>query len=650
MRLFKTSINNDIQVLRGLAVLSVVLFHLSTNFQNGYLGVDIFFVISGYLILPKIIEIFPIHSSKFIARKGVEDFLRNRFWRLFPAFSITLTTASLLFIFFAPINDLRNFAKSVALSYFGLGNLAAFNFTTDYFSPNINPLTHTWSLAVEEQIYIFVPIFLYLLHRKKFGRKVFYQVLSVLGAFSLLISVDFTARFFQSLGVASWSNLNYYSTASRFWEFLLGGLTATLSNRGNRIFSRKLPPFFSNSMFWLLVVIVLFPVGLPRFEITFLICVLTGAMINFTGRKENQLIPRPLLKPLWYLGNISYSVYLVHLPVIYLFQYSPHFPKLHENTSIFIKVFILVVIILISIILHVFAETRFRLRASSSSMLAKFTILAGPISCFCAILVFMPSAQALDPNLPPNKYFKPWDWDGDCQIFSEPDRINNSSCKYGSLQSKKRVLLIGDSHAATISQHFADQARQENWNLRISTFAGCGFMNPDAVINTKFQLPYYSAKCREHNMMILELIRNFSPTLIIIGRHSSSSMILPSTFESRLYYNQLLLSAIRLLPNQNFLVIGSVPEYSPVGTLGAYLMGQKGFWNEAPFQDSNYWNTLDVHNLKYFDTLSLFCPGKKCQTKNNKGYYFVDNSHLSSFGGGVLFNELRNAGYLSIEP
>ena len=244
MRVLKASINNDIQVLRGLAVLAVVLFHLGTNFQNGYLGVDIFFVISGYLILPRIIEIFPNNTSRMTARKGVENFLRNRFWRLFPAFSVTLTTTSLLFIFFAPINDLRNFAKSVALSYFGLGNLAAFNFTTDYFSPNINPLTHTWSLAVEEQIYIFVPIFLYLLHLKKFGRKKFYQVLSLMGAFSLLISMDFTARYFQSLGIASWSKLNYFSTASRFWEFLLGGMTATLSNRDIRILSRNTVAFF----------------------------------------------------------------------------------------------------------------------------------------------------------------------------------------------------------------------------------------------------------------------------------------------------------------------------------------------------------------------------------------------------------------------
>ena len=400
----------------------------------------------------------------------------------------------------------------------------------------------------------------------------------------------------------------------------------------------------------MLVIIVLFPVELPRFKITFLICALTATMIGLTARKDNLLIPRSLLKYLQDLGNISYSVYLVHLPVIYLFQYSPHFPKLHVESSIFLKILILISIISISICLHVFAETRFRVRASSSSKLAKLSILAGPVGLFSAILVFLPSAQELDSNLPSAKYTKVWDWDENCQILSEPDRINNSFCSYGSLESDKRVLLIGDSHAATISQHFSSLARQENWNLRISTFAGCGFINPDAVINSRFRLPYYSPKCIEHNKNLLELIRSFSPDLIIIGRHSSSSMILPSTFESRHYYNELLSSAIRLLPNQNFLVIGSVPEYSPVSTVGAFLIRQKGSWNEAPFQDRNYWKTLDVHNLKYFDSLSIFCPGEECQTKNEGGYYFVDESHLSSFGGGILINELRNARYLSIEP
>lgn len=651
MRKFNSSLKSDIQVLRGLAVIAVVLFHLGSNFQNGYLGVDIFFVISGFLILPRIIQIFPTDSSSLAVWSGVKTFLQNRYWRLFPAFSIMLICTSLLFIFLAPVNELRNFAKSVAWSYFGLGNLAAFHSTANYFSPNVNPLTHTWSLAVEEQIYIFIPLFLFFLHRKKFGRKEYFIGLSILGALSFLISVDFTASFLHTLGVASWSDINYYSTASRFWEFLIGGLCAAVCNRGGGAnTARKYSPFFSNLIFWMLVIIVLYPANLPRFKITVLVCLLSSTLLYLTARKDNQLIPYPLLRILWYLGNISYSMYLVHLPVIYLFKYSPHFPKLRENSSIFTLIFLLIAVVSFAILLHILVETRFRLKASNSSLLAKFTILAGPLGCFCAILMFLPSAQSIDVNLPPAGNYKPWDWDRNCQILSEPDRVGSSFCSYGSPKSEKRMLLIGDSHAATISRHFAKQARQNNWSLRISTFAGCGFIDPDIAINSKFRLNYYSAECKEHNKMLLRLINNFSPTIIVISRHSSSSMILPNTFESRLYYNRLLLDAIHLLPEQNFLVIGSVPEYLPISTLGAYLMRQKGVWSDIPFQDRTYWKALNDHNLKYFDTLSLFCPLEKCETRSKNGYYFVDDSHLSSLGGRILFNELEDAGFLAFEP
>ena len=151
---------SDIQALRGLAVFAVVLFHAKESyFPLGYLGVDVFFVISGFVVTPLILGIFTDRSN------GVGEHLSNliyfykrRFYRLAPALAAVLTISAVLVFFFGPIADHQRFARQGMATLLLVGNFGATRYSGDYFSPNPNPLVHTWSLSVEEQIYIFLPL------------------------------------------------------------------------------------------------------------------------------------------------------------------------------------------------------------------------------------------------------------------------------------------------------------------------------------------------------------------------------------------------------------------------------------------------------------------------------------------------------------
>ena len=153
----------DIDTLRAISVISVIIFHLEQSyFPNGYLGVDIFFVISGYVITKSIIKDFSKEKFNFL------EFYYKRIKRILPVFLIVLSSTFLFSLYIYLIADLNRFLESL-LSSLGFVSNFYFWITGGYFSTNdqLKPLLHIWSLSVEEQIYLFFPFFIYLLFKIK---------------------------------------------------------------------------------------------------------------------------------------------------------------------------------------------------------------------------------------------------------------------------------------------------------------------------------------------------------------------------------------------------------------------------------------------------------------------------------------------------
>lgn len=175
-----------IQQIRAISVIAVVIFHTKAEFlPNGFLGVDAFFVVSGYLIIPKVLDIFS--EEKFHATQ-LTDFFEGRIKRLAPALFMTIFGTVVLFLFVGNTGILKNIIEQGFSSVFMFSNFTAFRSMPNYFDPVPNPLLHIWSLSLESQYYFFLPLLLIPFKHQRVA------VLNLLGILSFFFSLLFFFR------------------------------------------------------------------------------------------------------------------------------------------------------------------------------------------------------------------------------------------------------------------------------------------------------------------------------------------------------------------------------------------------------------------------------------------------------------------------
>lgn len=288
-------IRTDIQSLRGLAVLIVVVYHAKLGFlQAGYLGVDMFFVISGFLITSMVKNQIENGSFSFV------QFYFRRAKRLLPAAYVTFLVTTLLAALLLTSQEMRHFADQLFGAITFTGNIVLWR-QGSYFGgdADLKPLLHTWSLAIEEQYYIVLPAALFLIPRKYWTRS-----LVVIFLFSLALCCV----------VGFWKpDAAFYLFPTRAWELAIGSIGA-LAVLGQ--FSRRFL-FFS---FWpavgAILVLPIFPIGgvHPGFD-AFIVCCSTLIIIL---RKNHALFSQFLNMSLAKIGDFSYSLYLVHWPLFAL--------------------------------------------------------------------------------------------------------------------------------------------------------------------------------------------------------------------------------------------------------------------------------------------------------------------------------------------
>ena len=284
----------DIQALRGLAVLLVVLHHAKIGLLGaGHLGVDIFFVISGYLITGMVkqgIEQGNFSFSKFYFRRAK---------RLLPAAYVTFITTSILAMSFLCADELRDFAKQIAGAVTFTGNIVLWR-QAGYFdgAAALKPLLHVWSLSIEEQYYLLLPAALVCVPRR------FWLIgASLLGIASLALCIVL---------VPLKPSAAFYLLPTRAWEFAIGSLAALAALDGVKKVQLALSILFWPSVV-ALVVIPIMPIGTSHPGVdAFIVCIATMIVILRRHRALNaKSIPRALAK----VGDFSYSLYLVHWPI-----------------------------------------------------------------------------------------------------------------------------------------------------------------------------------------------------------------------------------------------------------------------------------------------------------------------------------------------
>jgi peptidoglycan/LPS O-acetylase OafA/YrhL len=211
---------SDLQILRALSVIAVVVGHVFPyTFKNGYLGVDVFFCLSGFVITPLLLRLQSNRSENRI--RCFIIFIKRRINRLVPALYLVLLASTFLIFLFSSIYDLRRIANQILVTFPFLGNFGAYYFSGNYFQPNQNAFVHTWSLGVEFQTYILLALLFCFIKNRMLLR------LLLLDLFFTSILIYITNKNNETLFGG------YYGTFSRIWEIILGVLIYKLKDSLN---------------------------------------------------------------------------------------------------------------------------------------------------------------------------------------------------------------------------------------------------------------------------------------------------------------------------------------------------------------------------------------------------------------------------------
>jgi len=602
---------SDIQGLRAIAVALVVLYHSRVAFTGGFLGVDVFFVISGFVISEMI--------AKEISESGTfspSKFLTRRLKRLFPALGAMLCTVIVFSIFFESwmLEQSRTQASALA-SIFSISN---WKFATDivgYFDigNEANPLLHTWSLGVEEQFYLLVPLIVTIglvLYRKwRFSK---YHIVIIVG-FVAAISVAIQIRFslISSFDINQLSTGRrlahqfgdpFYGTPARTWEFLVG-VAACLFTRSDLHKSIKM----RNSLQWIGLIVILLVAsvageGIPKWSIPNITVVFATAFILIVGTCESQTHTRFSLlewKPLVWIGDRSYGWYLWHWPFI---VFSGRLFSTSQTTTIIASI----VSLLPAAVSFRWVENPLRMWAPprSVTIVKKISLIAFPVFLLISIA----------------KIATPWLTTHSGSGFSEEVQQcspNDQICEFGNDRFKNSILLEGDSHALSLAPIL----------LKISEQTGSRL-----VICTK--------KCIETNS-IGDLVKDYSITSIISMRQYQA--IPGKTFDELINFakSNSDLKIILLADNPRLKGFWQPPT----------LLGKKARSVSLQFvldQQQDSINELaklaeSVPNITVIPTLDFICFNQQCPMKISEKFIYSDDNHLSVTGAALLYQPILEA-------
>ena len=434
----------DIQGLRAIAVLLVILFHFNPAWlPGGFMGVDVFLVISGYLIASILLGKKAQPHYSFTAT--LRYFYTSRFTRIAPAYFTMLVLVSLLAaVLFLP-QDLAVYQKGLHQAAWFNSNHYFANFG-DYFAPanHEQPLLHTWSLAVEIQFYLLAP-FLFLLLPTR--------TLKWLLA-ALLIGLSALAEY--RLRVLGIQQETYYSLYARLPEFFVGALVALLvrtTGEGGGWFS-------SLGLALVLAAAAMQPRLGPFPGLAALLPVVGAALILLRPAQgpAGQLLAS---KPMVWLGELSYSLYLWHWPVLALLRYYTGLQVLDMPFSLLF----IVLTLLLATLSYYGVETPLRAHSIRLKQALAYSLLAGTALATSASMAKI--NQALAPASLPVEYLRYADPATICHGQIVGDRLK------GDLNSDKEVLVLGDSHAAMLNLFFDQLGKELGFKARIITASSC---------------------------------------------------------------------------------------------------------------------------------------------------------------------------------
>ena len=623
MILKKLTYRPDIDGLRALAVLSVILFHINPQYMpSGFLGVDIFFVISGFLITSIIYKEMAEGTFTFA------NFYNRRIKRILPVFFVVLFIGLLIAWYFFLVRDYYGTANSAIMAVFFLSNIY-FSRLGDYFdvAAEQRPFAHIWSLSVEEQFYFIFPLVLLFIFKNKYLKKHKIGALIVGGGILLLSS-------FVNLKKIGIDLDPYYLPHLRMIELLSGAiLSVFLFEKGNRLTTKQ-----SNVLGIIALLALLLFLYLKNFFVfpyfpgvlALLPCIATCLLIlaNEKGKYIKQLFS---LKLIVWIGKISYSLYLWHWLVLAIFRY------IYGSGALAIPQLIIAIILILalSVLSYYAVEQVFRYnKLSFKKNLMFFYILPSlVIVAFCYKLykTEVPEYLMKFPHYPP--------------IACNSCKDKETLMTFGDLNSNYpyKILFAGDSNTAHLVPFIEVVGKKEGWKADVISAGNCPFL-------FDYQHKETKQDCITMNEYLAKHYKEYD--IIILSNTIAEDTYIPN-------FRQRLLNTIKKLLQEGkkvYLINSSsvydidLPKIKHIEkTLG--IRWGIPFKGEKYQQNTQHWNVIASMVKDHFPEVKIidflpYIPNDGCI---NNIPIVLDINHLNSYGAKKIAERFIQDGKIMIK-
>jgi len=627
----------DIDGLRAVAILLVVWFH-AANFKGGFIGVDIFFVISGFLISTIIFKNFDSNSFSFV------EFYSRRIRRIFPALILMLVSVFIFGWFALFTDEYKQLSEHIFRGSYFTSNFSLLK-ESGYFDSEAEtkPLLHLWSLAVEEQFYIIWPLLLWVAWKLR------------LNLLFVIIVVGVASFVFGLVQIQSDKAAAFYLPQSRFWEILLGSALAHLVIYQQNIFtklsnSKKLKNFLSILGVALIIVGVFtitrnknFPGAwalLPTFGAVLIIACGSGAWINRVVLQNRFLV---------FFGLISFPLYLWHWPLLVFARIIES-----EKPSSSIRIVAVIVSIILAWLTYRFIEKPIRF--------GKYTKLKTVILGVLMVLVgWMGYVGYINNGFASRNSIKNYQQQIDNTDILKTTRESDGSCKDFGLgdgivclanSKQPEFLIVGDSHAMSLNS--AAYLKKSNLKTLLISSQDCLPFEKYAHSSNDCTNVAIQAKIAVVQIKSIKtvFIQSFAPEKFSdfhkIGEGNQNDIQKPEDMFIA-GYEDLIQAFIDAGKNVVFVLDNPILNHDPKRCFARPfrvlpdsckidkrdILSRQNLYREQVKKLQE-----DVASLKIFDSLQVFCDADFCYGEDDNNLFYYDKHHLNIAGSQKLLDGL----------
>lgn len=642
----------ELDGLRALAVLSVIIYHAKLKllgvdvFSGGFFGVDIFFVLSGYLITRILKNDFDQERFLFVG------FYWRRIKRIVPALLVVLTVTAITAYGIMLPDEFIPFGKSLTSALYFSSNFYFFNEDSYTAAASIfKPLLHTWSLGVEWQYYIIFPVVMFFIY--KFFRKYAFSILAVMALISFLLA-DFT--------VVDNPDFAFYLLPTRAWELIAGGLCAYVSR--DFIYKKEGRVKLILSLMPLLGIILiayslLYITDKSHLPSHLSLIPVLGTCLLIVFSTKNEIVSKALsLKPVVFVGAISYSLYLWHQPVFVFYRLT------HQEILTFAEFsFLSVISFGLAVLTYYLIENPLRKLKSKKYPFVMAT---------CVLVIFFGGRSIVSHEGFPKRL------GGLASLYDKgPTLPNMSDCGLGigkrcliqNKNSTNNIVLIGDSHAQAMVLSLYDYAIKNDYNLLNFAVSGCTGI---ALIKRKLN-DGVDEICNTLSKKADEFIKGNKNSLVIymtrmplyMLNDKNGPWVFSTTGKGIAQDIQSVIKGWELNGNKVVIVypIPQPPFNVPNETnkrlaLAKNINEKLAIFNKDGFLEfdknryTKVWDVNFIRSRQLFDGIKgdniiriypekQLCNESVCRTHSDKHLFYKDDNHLTYYGMNLVVEEIN---------